>query len=173
MVKGEVLSRLIDANKAAILRAVLRTKEEFYLTEIAAKSDVPLTSTFRILQEFVDLGILSKRQWKTSKVYSCQQNDKVDFLRELLQEETDASQEFVKAIEHLSGIQQIFQHGERSKQKANIILIGEYINNNRVEEVCQELRGRGLDISFVTFTTEQYAQLHRMGMYAGEKKVLK
>lgn len=173
MVKKEVLANLIDEKKAAILRVVLNSQEELCLKEIAEKSNVSITSTFRILQGLVKLEILQRRVWKNSKVYTCERNEKVLFLQELFYEEYDGLKEFTAAVENLPGIQNIILHGARKKNKANILLIGENIDVERVEEVCNKVKENGFELSYLTLTKEQYAQMAKMGLYSGEKKVLK
>ena len=173
MVKKEVLGKLIDTKTAAILNVILNSQEELYLKEIALKSGVSITSTFRILQELQKLGILKRREWKTSKVYSCEKNEKVDFLKELFQEELDGLKEFLTATRELPGVQNIILHGAKRKGKANVLLIGENIEANKVEEVCSQLREKGYELSYLTLTKNQYDQMSKMGLYSGEKKVLK
>ena len=64
MVKKEVLAKLIDEKKAAVLQIILSSKEEVCLKEVAEKSQVSITSSFRILQELVGMGVLKRREWK-------------------------------------------------------------------------------------------------------------
>lgn len=173
MGKNEALAGLVDEKKLAVLRILVNSPEEMYLKEISEKSNVSLASTFRILQELMAQEIIRKRQWKTSKVYHCQANEKVDFLKELFQEEFDGLNYFLEAIKDFAGIQQVILQGERKKNKANVLLIGEYINSNRIEEISQELRQKSFDLSFVALNRSQYEQMSRMGFYAGEKKVLR
>ena len=173
MVKKDILAALIDNKKAAILRVLLNSKEELYLKEIAEKSNVSLTSTFRILQELSSLQIISKREWKTSKVYSCQPSEKVDFLKELFIEEFDGLKEFIDTIKELPQIDNIILHGARKKGKANILIIGSNLNLEPIETTCQNLREKGFDLSYLTLTKEQYLQMSKMGLYSGEKKVIK
>ena len=173
MVKKEVLSNLIDTKKAAILRIILNSKDELYLKEIAEKSKVSVTSSFRILQEFVNMGIIHKRQWKTSKVYRKLENDKVSFLKELFHEEVDGVGEFVEKIRNITEIQQIILQGKNKKGKANLLLIGQNINTEPVEKASKEVNEKGFEITYLTLTEEQYQQMAKMGLYAGEKKKLK
>lgn len=173
MVKREVLSKLIDAKKAAVLQVMINSKEEMYLKEIAEKGNVSITSTFRILQELVKLGILQKREWKTSKVYSCLENEKVDFLKDLFTIKYDGVKDFIEVVGVFPEVEQIILHGARKKGKANLLLIGEMIDADKVEEICQKIRDKGFDLSYLTLTKEQYAQMAKMGLYSGEKKVLK
>lgn len=173
MVRKEVLAKLIDYKKAAVLRVVLNAQEEMYLKEIAEKSNVPMASTFRILQELVNLQIINRKEWKTSKLYSCEKNDKVDFLKELFLEEFDGLKEFVENTTIITGIQQIILHGARKKDKANILLLGENIDSSKVEEACKKIKDKGFEISFLSLTQPQYEQMVRMGLYSGEKKILR
>ncbi len=173
MVKKEVLTQLIDEKKAAILQTVLNSKEEMYLKEIAEKSNVPITSTFRILKELVNLEILNKKEWKTSKVYFCQENEKVEFLKDLFSEQFDGLQGFVDIVGEFEGVNNIVLHGAKKKGKASVLLIGPSIDADKVDIVCKEIKDKGFEINFMALTKEQYAQMTKMGLYAGEKKVLK
>lgn len=173
MVRKEVLSQLIDSKKAAILRVVLNSSEEMYLKEIATKSNVPITSTFRILQELTVMEILTKRHWKTSKVYVCNQNEKAAFLKDLFAEPFDGLQTFVDAIEAVPGIESVILHGARKKGKANVLLLGENINRAKIDPLCEDLKGKGFELSYLTLTKDQYEQMAKMGLYSGEKQVLK
>jgi len=173
MVKKEVLSKLLDEKKAAILRVLFNTPEEMYLKEIAAKSNVSMASSFRILKQLVALNIIQRKEWKTSIVYSAEKNEKADFLKELFSDDFDAIKEFLQSVENLSSIQQIILHGTRKKDKANILLIGENIETPKVEETCKQLKDKGFELSFLTLTKTQYEQMIKMGLYSGEKKVLK
>lgn len=173
MVKKEVLAHLIDEKKAAILRLLLNSSEELYLKEIADRSSVSLTSTYRILQDFVALGLVGRREWKTSKVYRIESNDKATFLRELLHEEYDGTKDFVDTVAGLAGVESILLQGARKKGKANILVIGQNIDASPMEDAAKHIKDKGFDLSFLTLTQNQYEQMMKMGLYAGEKVVLK
>ncbi len=171
MEKKEVLAQLVDAKKAAILKVLLNSKEEICLKEIATKSKVSLASTFRILQELVQANILERKEWKNSKTYRCLENS--EFLRELFYEEFDGLGEFVKALGTLGGVQSLILHGAKKKDKASVILIGDSLDNAKIEGICSEIRQKGFEINFMTLTQNQYEQMSKMGLYSGEKKVIK
>lgn len=176
MERKEVLSKLLDDKKTSVLKILLNSKEELYLKEISEKSKVSLTSTFRILHELTTLGIIQKREWKTSKVYSCEANEKVDFLKELFTEEYDGINEFVRSLQDQSNIQNIILHGARKKDKANLLLIGEGIDiptKEKIDQICKTIKDKNFEITFLTLTPEQYTQMIKMGLYSGEKKILK
>ena len=68
MVKKEVLQTLLDQKKISVLRVVLFAEEELNLKEIVQNSNVPLASTFRILQVYKFYKVLEKRVSKSYKV---------------------------------------------------------------------------------------------------------
>ncbi len=176
MTKKEVIASLMDEKKAAILRILLNSQDELYLKEIAQRSNVPIATCFRILQELVTLQVLQKREWKTSKVYSPLPNEKVDFLKDLFNEEIDGVKEFLQLTQEIGNIQNIILHGTRKKDKANLLLIGEGIDlltKEKIEQICKTIKDKGFEISFLTLTQDQYTQMVKMGLYSGEKKILK
>lgn len=172
MVRKEVLHSLIDSKKIAILDVLLNAHEEMVLKEIAEKSKVPMASTFRILQELVGQGLLHKRKWKTSTIYSCIQNEKTDVLKELFSNEYDGVSEFVQLIVEGAGVQSIISHGAPRKGKANLLVIGESLDGVQLEEASQKVREKGFDLTYLPLTKKQYDQMSKMGLYQGEKKVV-
>ena len=44
-----VVEELFDSNKIAVLKVLINSKEEWYLRELSRKSEVPVTTTFRVL----------------------------------------------------------------------------------------------------------------------------
>jgi hypothetical protein len=171
MVKREVLTSLIDSKKSAILKVLLHSPESMYLKEISEKSQVSLASTFRILQELVSLELLERKEWKNSKVYSCVENEKVAFLQDVFKQEIDPLQVFVESVKEFQGINEVVLHKKKGKD-INMILIGEYINSNRVQEVCDDINKQGFNVSFVQFTKQQFDQMSKMGLHQGENKIL-
>ncbi len=171
MEKKEVLANVIDAKKAAVLRVLLSTSDELYLKEISKKSSVPISSTFRILQELVKAGVLERREWKTSKVYSCKKETKT-FLKELFTEDSPAIQDFLQALKPLPGIENIYHHSDK-KGKNMVLIIGRNLANDLIERLAAQIRENGQELNCLTLTRDQYEQMLRMGLYPQEKKVLK
>ncbi len=173
MIKKEVLAALMDSKKEKIVRVVFNAPDELYLKEIAGRSGVPMTSAYRILQELVASGILQRRHWKTSKVYSPAKTEQTDMLKELFFDEYDGVKVFVQKVGELPGVQQLLLQGTRKKGKANVLIIGQAVDVGVVESACQEIRSNGFELGYLTLTKEQYEQMVKMGLYSGEKVVLK
>ena len=170
--KREAVEQLMDRKKAQVLKVLLFFPEETYLQEISQKSQVSLSSTFRILQELTTTGLVHRRKWKTSTLYRCPATEQVAFLRELWEEPLDGALEFAKKMQHHSQISHILVHGQQKRNKANVLVIGEQLDQVPLEEACKELKSRGIEITYLTLTKEQYRQLVNMGLYAGEKKIV-
>ena len=173
MGKKEVLAALLGHKKIALLKTIFNSKEELCLKEIAQHSAVSLASTFRLLQEFVSLGLIERKVWKNNKTYLNQNNEQTAFLRELLAEKVDGIKSFLEASADISGIREILLHGEKSKNKANLLLIGENIDQNKVDQVVSAINSQGFELSYVPLTKQQYEQMAKMGLYDREKKVLR
>jgi predicted transcriptional regulator len=173
MTKGEILVQLMDVKKSAVLKTLFNSKEELCLNEVAAKSNVSITSTFRLLQEFSTLGLVKRREWKNSKVYFPEDNEKVAFLKEIFYEEFDGLTEFVNLVSTVPSIQSIVMYGPKKKDKASVMLIGENMDLKKVDEACQKLKEKNYELTYLTLTKPQYEQMTKMGLYSGEKKILK
>lgn len=172
MTKKEVLASLLDPKMVEVLKVVLNSNDELYLNEIAKKSGVSIASTFRLLQNFVNLDIVEKKVWKTSKVYSSKKNEKVAFLRDLFIEEFDGIKEFLELSTKTKGINEVLLT-KKSKNNAYLILIGDTIDELEIKEICKNIKNKGFDINFVTLTKEKYEQMVNMGLYSGDKTVLR
>ena len=95
------------------------------------------------------------------------------FLKELFYEEFDGIKNFVDLTKDIAGIQSIILHGKQQPGKANLLIIGDAVNSKRIDEICQEIKEKNFELSFLTLTAEQYEQMAKMGLYSLEKKVLK
>ncbi|MBI2666971.1 helix-turn-helix domain-containing protein [Candidatus Woesearchaeota archaeon] len=171
MEKKEVLANLVDAKKAAVLRVVLNSQDELYLKEISQKSSVPMSSAFRILQGLVKAGVLERREWKTSKVYSCKKETK-NFLKELFTEDSPAVQDFLQALKPIPGIENIFLHSDK-RGKNMVLIVGKNLPSELIERIAAQIRENGQDINCLALARDQYEQMLRMGLYPQEKKVLR
>ena len=57
-------------------------------------------------------------------------------------------------------------------KKFDAIIIGSGIDGLKVDEICNNIKEKGLDLSNVILTEDQFDKLDKMGVYGGEKKVL-
>ena len=99
-------------------------------------------------------------------MYNCVNNEKVAFLMEIFKQEIDPLQLFVDSVKEFQGVNEIVLQKQKGKD-INMILIGEYINSNRVQEVCDDINKEGFNLSFIHLTQQQYTQMSQMGLHSG------
>jgi len=171
MISKEVLKGLLDHKKISLLKVLYEAKEELYLREIAKKSGVPVASVFRILQDLIKIGLVRVREVKMMKFYSLVRDGRERFLEDWFKEESWL-EVFVRAMQNKEGLKRILLQGKAEPHQANIILIGEKLDDLGIKEVVNKIKEKGFDISYLILTEEQFNKLDAMGLYGGEKKVL-
>ena len=167
----EILKNLIDHKKISILSILYFSKKELYLREIAEKTKVPLSSVSRILKELVALGLFQVRELKVIKFFSLVRSKKTKFL-DLLFKEENLMDEFIRLIRTVKGVKKVLLHGPIKNNQGNIIILGTNIDTLVVDNICNEIKDKGLDLSNVVLTENQYLKLDKMGVYGGDKRVL-
>ena len=80
-----LLENLFDSKSLRVLRLFIDDKNnEFYLREISKKSNVPVTSTFRIVAKLKELKLIDQIMIKKFKLYRLAETDNAKFLMKLL-----------------------------------------------------------------------------------------
>ncbi len=169
-----VLEEIFDRKKLSILKFLLQNPERnFYLQEITEQANVPVATTFRILQRLIKAGVVEEVRVSRLKLYKIGQNEKVDFLEKIFREDKQALEEFVEKMSKLKDIEQIILHGKKTTSRANILIISNTADPEKIKRVVGEIKDKyKFTISHLTLNQEQYKQMSQMGLYSGEKKVL-
>lgn len=170
----EVLNNLFDQKILRIMKLFLTDRErELYLREIAKKSKVPVATTYRILNKLLKLNIIKQLKIKKFKFYRAADNDTTKFLETFLKEETQIVNIFVKKTSELEGVNSIILHGKETRDRANLLVIGEGIKADEIKRICAGIKEKyKFSITSLALTREQYDQMTAMGLYSGLKKVL-
>jgi hypothetical protein len=168
----EILESLFDNKILAILKFFLKNKNgEYYLREISRITKVSPASTYRILNKFVEINVLKVREIKTAKLYTLESNKTTEFLKSIL--EVDVVQYFVEKVFLLGNVEEILLLGAKTKNKANILILGSGIDTAKVKLLCGEIKEKyNFTINQMTLAREQFEQMSAMGLYPGSKKVL-
>lgn len=170
-----VLKGLFDKKILSILDILVNdnSEEGLYLREIAKKSKVSPASTYRILKKLVEMDIASQKKIKQLKLYKSNKTKKTEFLYNLLKKDVRIISLFVDMIQEIKPVQAVILHGEEQMDRANVLLIGEGIDNAKVKEICGELQTKHkFTISPLVLVAEQYEQMIKMGLYSGKEKVI-
>jgi len=168
----EILGELFDNKIISILRFFLKNDNgEYYLREISRNTKVSPASTYRILNKLVDMNVLIVNEIKTAKLYTLEKSKTVDFLKTLV--EVDIVQFFVEQASNIEAIEEILLLGARSKNKANVLVLGNNVDTAQVKLLCGEIKEKyDFTINQMILAREQYEQMSAMGLYPGTKKIL-
>lgn len=170
----KLLEELFNKNTIRIIQAFLTDKErKFYMREISRETKVPIATTSRILNKLVKLDLVKLIKINRFKLYQINENDDIRFLRRFLKKEVQILEKFVDLIKDFPGIERVILHGEQKNNRADVLLIGENIDSDKIKETVGTLRDTSkFTVSALILTTEQYDQMSEMGMYTGKKKIL-
>lgn len=167
----EALENLLDSKILAIIKLFLKSDEEYYLREISRLTRVSPASTYRILNRLVKINFLTVRQIKTARLYKISSNKTTELLKSLL--EVDVIQLFVDQASQIDNVEEILLLGAVTKNKANILLLGNNVDTAKIKLLCAELREHyNFTINQMTLVREQYEQMSAMGLYPGSKTIL-
>ncbi len=170
----ELLEELFDNKVIEIINLFLQDREkQFYLREIAKETNVPVTTTHRILQKLVELKIVKIVKVSRFKLYQTEDNEQVMFLSSIIKARKKALQEFIETIKKFKGVNMIILHGEETETKANLLIIGENINAEKVKDIVREIKEKhDFTITYMSLRPAQYDQMSSMGLLPRQKRIL-
>ena len=170
----KVLRELFDEKIIKIIRLFLESpNKEFYLTEISNKASVNISTTSRILKnlsqsDFIETTIMGK-----AKFYQLAKNRKTQILRRFLKKnEVDPVDRFIDKIKEFSRLKKVVLE-TRNKDKAKVLIIGEFFPENRLRRICQEIKDQfGFTINFIRISEGQFEGLKEIKNYSLDKKII-
>lgn len=169
-----IVEDFIDKKILSVLKLFLFDEtNQFYLREISKKAKVPVATTFRIINKLKDLNIIKETVIKKTKLYSLIHNKNTTFLSELLEEKKGVIEEFVDYISKLNNVQMIVKHGEDSKDKANIIVIGPGVDSKVVKEKVGDIKEK-YNFTIIEYVLDPgvFNQMSQGGLITGKKVIL-
>jgi predicted transcriptional regulator len=170
----DVLKDLFDEKILSILNIIINDKTGgMYLGEITRAANVPKATTFRILNKLVDSDLIEEKKIKKLKLYKFRRSGKSEFLYKMFKKDVQVLKIFIDQIKSIPSLQYIVLHGEETKDRANLLLIGENIDSGKIKEICAKIKEEhNFIISPLTLTAEQYDSMSKMGLYSGKKNIL-
>lgn len=169
-----IIEEFFDKKTLSILKLLLFDEtDQFYLREISKKAKVPVATTFRIIKKLKEIGIIDETVIKKTKLYSLSHNKNTKLLADLLEEKKTVIEEFVKEITQLEGVQMIIRHGEESKDKTNILVVGNNIDEKLVKQEVGGIKEKyNFNIIELILEPVQFNQMSSMGLFPGKKVIL-
>jgi len=174
MESQKILEGLFDKKMLTILKLFLKKKDQqFYLKEISKQTKVPLATTHRILNKLLELEIIDRTKIKHLKIYKLAQNEKTKYLESVFEEKKTILDEFIEQANNIDGIKIIMIYGREEKDKANLLIIGESIDNSLIRDLIVKIKEKySFTITHLVLTESQYQQMAAMNLYPGKKEVL-
>ena len=117
------------------------------------------------------LGLVRVKEVGMMKFFSLVRNERSSFLDGWFKEES-LLDVFVESVKCMEGLKNVLLYGKKEKNQANVILIGECVDDSRIRKICEKIKEKGFDLSYLILTGDQFEKLDKMGVYAGEKTVL-
>ena len=174
MTGAQTLKKIFDQKKIDVIQYFTRYPTNNHtLSEVVEETKLPLATTHRILKELVEKNILETAKQKHLTTYHIGRGEHAKFLSQLLYEQPNVIDEFVREIRSNAGIQQILLHGKPTDSRANIVVIGSGINKDAINQEVADIREKKrYTISHLILEQEQFEMLESMGQFSGEKTVL-
>lgn len=169
MAELSLIENLIDKKILKVLQVFFDDEDkEFYLLELSKRSGVAQASVFRILKTLSSLGIIDIIMVNKFKFYKVRKNKETDTLKTLIKKDKKALDLFVEKIREMEGVKHIVQHGVETKDKADLLLIGDNIDAAFVKSIAFEIKDKyNFTISWMALSPEQYEQMLSMGSSVG------
>ncbi len=174
MEPAELLEELFDRKMLKVLKTFLNNPDvKFSQRELSRKTRVSLASTHRIVNKLVEIGVVETLKLKKFKAYRLSEGSETKFLEGLIDFKESALDEFVKKIESLENIEKIILHGEAEKEKANVLIIGEGVDETAISDIVVEIKEKyDFKIIHLIIDPVQYRQMNDMGLYPKKKEIL-
>ncbi|MGV8087400.1 MAG: helix-turn-helix domain-containing protein [Candidatus Woesearchaeota archaeon] len=170
----KILEGLFDKKMLTILKLFLKKKDQqFYLKEISKQTRVPLATTHRILNKLLESEIIEKTKIKHLKIYKLAENEKTKYLETVFEEKKTIIDEFLEYATKIDGIKTIMIYGREEKDKANLLIIGEGVDNSLIREIIIKIKEKyNFTLTHLVLTELQYEQMAAMNLYPGKKEII-
>ncbi len=171
--KDSVLG-LIDKKTIAVIVFLFQNPtKEFCLNEISEGSKVPVATVYRILRKLTRYDLIKFNKIKSLRLYKISNNDAIEFLRPLFEDSDAHLAEFIDLVSPDPNIYSIIQYGKESKDRINLLVIGDKVDSEPVKGVVYAIKEKyGITLNTLVLEPDQYVQMSDMGLYSGRKKEL-
>ena len=175
MDRMELLGSVMDRKALRVLRLFSQNPDRDYaLQESAKAARVSLATTYRIVNRFLGMNVLTKQRVKHLKLYRLADSQEARLLSEILEEKRTALVEFVSRASAMAGVLMLVLHGEEGRDKANVLIISkDTLPVEQVQAIVADVKAAfGYHIITLNLQPDQFNQMSMMGLFPGEKKIL-
>ena len=169
----EILKDLFDEKIIEIINLFIENPEKkYFLSDVANKTKVNITTTLRILQRLSEKGYLKMTVIGKARFYQLEKNEKTMALLKFLEKESAPFQYFITELTKNPRLKKVILESKENNS-AKILLIGDFLPTEKINKLIEEIRNRdSFKISFVEITENQYEKLKNFQNYNLEKKII-
>jgi hypothetical protein len=174
MVHKNILEEFFDRKELGILKLFLYDEtDKFYLREVSKKAKIPVATTFRIIRKLKEIGIIEETIIKKTKLYALSKNKNTKLLSDLFEEKRTILEEFIETVSVLPGVMTILMHGEETKDKTNIIVLGTGIDTKPIKDKVGEIKEKyNFNIIELVLEPAQFTQMSSMNLFPNQRTTL-
>lgn len=169
----DALRDLFDERIIEIMTLFMESPgKRFFLSDIANKTKINVTTTFRILNRLVEKNFIKSSIIGKTRAYELEQNQKTMQLLKLLKNEDDPIQEFIEEVSNFPRLKKIILES-REKRGAKLVLVGNFLSKDRFDKKVNDIKNKhNFEIKFAELTEDQYTNLKNFKSYGFEEKVI-
>jgi len=166
----EELKNIFDPKVVDIL-SIVCVKEKFQIRELAEVSGVPLATTYRIVQKFIEADLVREVRNDTFVYFEVNHANKlISFFSTL--SSNNPLQSFLSRAKTLEGLNQVIQIDSGPKS-AKIIVVGSGVNPASVKEICTDVASKfDFTIESMQLSPEQYSQWKKWNIGGKKTEIL-
>jgi predicted transcriptional regulator len=164
MIDQNLLESIFDEKIIGVIRSLLNQNTEFFsIREIAEKSDVTISTTFRIVQSLESVGFVKKIKRGRIKFFQIQKSSKAyKQLSELFNRKIDIEQQIKSRINDLySNIEVDIHIPKKDKNKLFIVTdaeLDDFKLNNEVSDIIEK------KVKLMSIEPQQFEKMKKIGL---------
>ncbi len=171
---NQILEKLFDSpSKLRILKLFLRNPhDKFKMRDVRKRLMLKTPVVNRELNKLYDIKLIHRKKHPKSKEYMYSLNHEFVFLPEMKNLVLKSSPADERKMENtikklgrikLAVLSGIFVKPERENSRADLLIVGDGINENKLQTFIRKLEAEvGTEINYTVLTSEEYAYRNKM-----------
>jgi len=171
--KMEILKDLFDEKIIEVINLFIENPEKkYFLSDVANKTKINMTTTFRILNKLVSKKFLNATILGKVRIYQLEKNEKTQELLKILKKGGGVLNKFIEEISIHPRIKKIILES-KDKNNAKIIIVGDFLPEDKIKRTIENIKNKdNFKINYVEISENQYEKLKNFQNYELEKKVI-
>jgi predicted transcriptional regulator len=171
--RAQLLANLFDKKTIEVLKKLLLKDGTFYLRDISRDTSVSLSTTFRIVQKLMGLGLVEKDQVEKFTIYKVKRDSAVfqDVYGLVFGKIDDPASQIRKAVSEMypAAAYKIYKTDDK---EGKIFVVSSHIKQSEIEEMISSIVNiTGKKPACMLVTPEFFENMQTMGLVNKDKLV--